>query len=195
MAGQLGALADIAVAGFRLGRRDAEGHEVAGGSRTRGGVDRLVEGVAVPDDVVGRQQEQQGVRVLFGNDQGRDGGGGGGVAANRLQSDGERRHGDLAQLFGDDEAVLVVADHQLGREALAYDAAHRVLEHGPFTDQRQKLLRVALARNRPEARTRPTGEENGMNGLGSIHWRHDLCSSVSERHNAVKVRGFQRFFG
>ena len=101
--------------------------------------------------MVGRQQEQQGVRVLFGDDQGRDGCRGGRVAADRLQRDGERSHGDFAQLLGDDEAVLVIADHQRSRETLTHDAAHRVLQHGPLTNQREKLLGVAFPRNRPEA--------------------------------------------
>src|SRR3954467_6273927 len=34
-----------------------------------------------------------------------------------------------------------------------------------------------------------------MNGLGIIDWRHDLSSSVSGRHHAVKLHGFQQLFG
>jgi hypothetical protein len=110
-----------------------------------------VESIGIPDHVVGRQQEKQGVRVLFGDDQCRDGRGGGRVAADRLQRDGERRHCDLTQLFGNDEAMLVIADHQRSFETLTDDAAYRVLQHGPLTNQREKLLWVAFPRNRPEA--------------------------------------------
>ena len=151
MAGQLRTLADIAVAGFRLGRRDAEGHQIAGRRRTRRSVDRAVESIGVPDHMVGRQQEQQGVGVLFGDDQCRDGSRGSRVAADRLQCDGERSYGDFTQLLGDDEAVLVIADHQRSCETLTHDAAHRVLQHGPLANQREKLLGVAFPRNRPEA--------------------------------------------
>ena len=59
--------------------------------------------------------------------------------------------GDFAQLLGDDEAVLVVADHQRSRETLPHDALHRVLQHGPLADQREKLLGIAFPRNRPQA--------------------------------------------
>ncbi len=62
--------------------------------------------------MIGRQHQHQGVRVVTRQHQGRDGNGWRGVAANRFEHDRFGLNADLTHLFGNHEAVFGVADHQ-----------------------------------------------------------------------------------
>ena len=74
------------------------------------------------------------------------------MRAGRFEHDGARLHVDLAALFGDDEAVVVVADDHRRGVIEAAEAGERVLQHRRVADQAQKLLRIQLSRQRPKAR-------------------------------------------
>ena len=101
--------ADIAETSLWRVRRDAEGHEGAG-RRKRGGIaNGGGKAIGVSDDVIGRRDQHQGFAVLRrehqrGNCRCRRG-----VAPDRLKHDTRRSNARRLELFGNDEAVLVVA--------------------------------------------------------------------------------------
>ncbi len=109
-----GGPADVAVAGFRLARHDAEGDELALHGRGQGLQDDPLERGLVADHVVGGQHQQHRVGALPGCTQSCVGGKGdrrSGVPAHRLEHDGGRRDAPLPELLGDHEAVGLVAHH------------------------------------------------------------------------------------
>ncbi len=162
--GDLFAAADVAVAGFRGLRHDAEGGQGALRHQADGALDRVAEGGAVLDDVVGRQHQHDRFRVDRLQVVGRRGHRRGGVAADRLEQDAERRHADLAQLFGHHEAVIIAAHDQ--RRHHSRPAGHpqrSFLQHGPVRHQGQQLLGQHGARERPQAGTGAAGEDDWIN--------------------------------
>jgi hypothetical protein len=152
--GHRGADADIAIGGIGPGRANAEGDQRASFGRRL----CLAHGFDQPfrpgDEMIGGGQQHQRVAVAFGQ---MDRGGSGGrrrVAADRLEQDRLGRDAGLAELFADDEAMLLVADHHRGREQGAVrEAVQRLLEEGVALAQRHELLGIDRARHRPEART------------------------------------------
>ncbi len=154
---------DVAVARRRRVRLDAEQHQ---GALASGGQARVDGGEEVGlrrDGVVGRHDEDQGVRVLGAGQQGGAGDGGGRVPGGGLQHDGGRRRADLAQLLGDDEAVLGVGHDHDRMEALRIpDPQGGLLQHGARPGQRQELLGIALARERPQAGARTARQDHGI---------------------------------
>ena len=94
-------------------------------------------------------------------------GGGGdrrtGVAGERLEQDGLRLDADLAQLLVDQEAMILVADQQRCGEAdVAQAARRRVLQQRPLGHERQELLGIRRARQRPQARAGAAGQDDRM---------------------------------
>jgi hypothetical protein len=77
-----------------------------------------VEGGHVANQVIGRQDEKTGVAIALERAEGGDGRGRRGVAAGRLEDLDLRAHADLAQLLGDEEAVVLAADDERGCELL-----------------------------------------------------------------------------
>jgi hypothetical protein len=146
---QLVAALDVAVAGLRRGRMHAEGDDPPGPRRGGGGLQRLQQGRGVGDHVVSRQHPQHRVRLLLRHQQGGGGDGGGGVAANRLQHHACIAHPGGAQLFADQEAMLVVADNDRRGEARAGGPQRRLLDQAAIRYQRPELLWKGLARHRP----------------------------------------------
>ena len=162
--GDLLAAADVAVAGFRRLRHDAEGGQLALPHQGHGALDGVAEGGAVFDHVVGRQHQHQRFRIdaleVVGGGRHRRSG----VAADRLEQDAERRDANLAQLLGHHETVVVTADHQ-GRHHSrpAGHALRGLLQHGLVGDQRQELLGQYRTRQRPQAGAGAAGEDDWIN--------------------------------
>jgi len=74
-----------------------------------------------------------------------------------------RGDGGGAELLGDQEAVLLVAHDNGGREAGGVDGTKSgLLQEGTVRrDERPELLREGLARDRPEAGAGAAGEDDG----------------------------------
>lgn len=156
------ALPDVAVAGFRMGGHDAEGHQTPRLRGWRGGLHRRLESRHVADDMVGRQYQQQ--RLGIGA-QGRQRDRRRGVATDRLEDDGLGRDPQLAQLFRDEEAVRFVAHHDGLRHRDAVETLDGLLQHRAIAHQGQQLLGVQLARDRPQAGARTAGQyDRGNHG-------------------------------
>ena len=69
-----------------------------------------------------------------------------GIAADRLQHQRIGHDADLAELLGDDEAMLLVGDDQRWGETLvAHHPEHGLLQQAALAGQRQELLRVERA--------------------------------------------------
>ena len=122
----------------------------------RGGVPRQVqcvlEGRPVPHSVVGGHQDHDGIGVVRGKDEGGDGGGGGGVSPAGFQHDLLGGEAELLQLLGDEKAVIGAGNHQRGRAiADPCNALDGFLQHAAFRDQRQQLLGMLRAGQRPQA--------------------------------------------
>ena len=140
---------DIAIAGFRPGGLHAEGDEPAGPRGHRRDAQRAVQRRDVGDGVVGGKHPLQAVGVVLGGQQRGRGHGGGTVAANRLQHQARVGDAGSAQLLRDQEAVLVVADDDRRRETGTVGARGSFLHQAAIGGQRPKLLREALAGDRP----------------------------------------------
>ena len=92
-----------------------------------------------------------------------------GVAPHRLQHDARGRQTHRLQLAGRQEAVFGVAHHQGGQQCgvgQPLQAQRRVLQHGVFALQRQKLLGIRLTRQWPEAGAGATTQDDGQNLRG-----------------------------
>ncbi|MOA02325.1 hypothetical protein D3C78_1217720 [compost metagenome] len=147
-----GALLNVAVAGFRVGGDDAEGHQLAGGGQRQCGLDAGMEGRHVLDQVVGGEHQQDRIVGLGDRLQRRQGDGRRSVAADRLKQDAGALHTQLAQLLGSEEAVLLVADQPRQADIQSIQTLDGRLQHGQLgIGQRQKLLGIELARQRPQA--------------------------------------------
>ncbi len=164
--------ADVAVPGLRALRRHADGHERPGPCRHGAALGRIEEGGNVTDDVIGGKHQEHRVRILGGDDQSGDGGGGRGVAAEGFENDVARRNPDLTKLLGDDEAMLGVADDERRQErVLVADALDRLLQERGLRHQRQQLLRIELPRQGPQPRAGAPGQDHRLNLPRSRCWR------------------------
>ena len=113
--------------------------------------------------MVGRQHQQQRIalvgrqrRMRRQRDRRR------GVAPRRLEHDRARLAVDRAQLLGHQKAVRLVAHHDRGADRQAREPAHGLLQHGVAAHQRQQLLGIELARQRPQPGA-GTARENHRN--------------------------------
>ncbi len=151
-------------------------------------LDRRVEGRFVADHVVGRQHQQQRVIAICQGLQRGDRDGRSGIAAYRLEDQCLRQHLALAQLLGSHEAVLLVGDHDRCRAGDGSNPLPGGLQHGVIADQRQELLRIGLARQRPQPRARAAGQNDGDN------WGHAKYVLLSDwlacRQSGRSARGF-----
>ncbi|MNN52266.1 hypothetical protein D3C81_1669530 [compost metagenome] len=101
-----------------------------------------MEGVFIHDHMVSRQHQHHRIRINRVEVIGRSGNCRCGIAPLRLQQDRGRCNADLAQLFSDQEAMVITAYHQRRCDALpAGDTQHRILQHRALRYQRQQLLR------------------------------------------------------
>jgi len=113
--------------------------------------------------VIGGQHEEDRVRRARLRMQRGDGDRGRGIAPDRLEHDVARRHARLAQLLGDQKAVLVVAHHERRADAFdAREAQRGLLDHGALAGERQELFRIERARQRPQARSRAAAQDDWL---------------------------------
>jgi hypothetical protein len=102
--------------------------------------------------VVGRQHQHERARILPGQQQGGAGDRRSGIAAaaDGLEHDGRRLASGIAELLGDDETVLLVADDERGGEAAGIaHAGDGLLQQAALGGEREKLLRIEGPRKRP----------------------------------------------
>jgi hypothetical protein len=157
---------DVAVGGLGRACDHAEGCELARVGRGHRRAHRTVERADIADDVVGRQHQQHRIdRVGIASHslERRVGGerdGGRGVASEGLEHGGARRNAQQSQLLGDQKAVRLVAHHHRRCRREALEAQQRLLQHGARTGERQQLLGIELARQRPQPCTRTAGEND-----------------------------------
>ena len=142
---------DITVSGFRCARSNPECHErplLRNGNRfLHGGP----EGRDVADIVIRGHSEQQRIFILAPGIVRRQGQRRGRVAPNGFKEDIHRRLADLAHLFGNEKPVLVVThDQRISDPRDAVQPRGGLLQQGFLAGKRQQLLRVVLARHRPQ---------------------------------------------
>ena len=151
---------DVAIAGFRRVRDDPEGHELAVARKARGNPGRLLKPVRIANHVIGRRDDERGVRIDPHGLQCRQRDRRRGITADGLEQNGARMDCHRAQLLGDREAMRFVADHdRLARSRDARQAKRRLLQHGALAGERQELLRIHFARQRPEPRARAARQD------------------------------------
>ena len=156
--------ADVAVAGLGAGGLDADRHEVAVGRDRGRRVDAVGPHLAVLEQVVAGQHRHDRVRVLGGEDGGRQRDGGRGVLGQRLLDVAHRVQlgvvlcGEVvAQLV---EEALVGGDADRGAAlGEGQDAVHGGRDERLGPEHRQELLGVELARQGPEALAAPAGQD------------------------------------
>lgn len=141
---------DVAIAGFRGIRNDAEGHEFAGRSLRRADVDRRTKGRSVLDEMIRRHHEEQRVDVVLSAAQRRTGQGGRGIPPDGFEDDGLERFANLPPLLAHKEPMLFIADHQRAlqdcdRLRLILHPLQGALEQRNSRIHRQELLRVVPA--------------------------------------------------
>ena len=154
---------DVAIAGLGAARLDAERDQPAGLRRGDAAHDCAMEVGQRGDDVVRGLDQHQRVGIARQEPQGGGGDRRRGVAALRLEQDGLGLDADLLQLVVDQEPVILVADqHWCGKADVTQSACRRVLKHGPFGRELEKLLGVRSARQRPQPRAGAAGKDDRM---------------------------------
>ena len=177
----------IAVAGFRARRLDAESDDIALVGRLDRRLHRFCKRLRISDRMVGRHHEGDRVRTeLLVDEMSGDRSGRGSIAAVRFEQQRGVADAGGAQLLGDHEAVLRRADHHRPDRLLDLVAAqHRVLEQAGGAQQRQELLGMLLARQRPQPRAAATGQQYRHDDAGLGHRKesrrglHEVTSSLS----------------
>ncbi len=134
--------------------------------------------------MIGRQHQQQRVAVFVlrigARDQRGDRDRRRGIAADRFEHDPRLRSADHAQLLGDEEAMVFVGDDQRRGLGQRRDAAPRGLQHGVIADQRQELLGVGLARQRPQPGSGPARQQHRL--------QFDSCRSPENEDRSLPCR-------
>jgi hypothetical protein len=176
-----GAGADVAIAGVRPLRPDAENHDATTRRDAHRGADRRREVGAASDRVIGRRDDEDRVDAVLRGARGLEGGElqrRRGVASERLEEHAGRRDADVAELLDDREAMLLVGD-DAGRvhvDAGVGDrggAARRLLEQrlvvcAAADTEREVLLRVERAAERPQAGAAAAGEDHRDDSQGGV---------------------------
>jgi len=126
----------------------------------------------VGDGGIRRHDPEQGRGRLLVREQRRGGDGGGGVAAFRLEQDGRAGDAAGAQLLGHQEAVRLVAHYDRRQEARTHGAAGGLLQDGPLPDEGPQLLRIGLARQRPQPRAGAAREDDRQDRPAGVAVRH-----------------------
>ncbi|MNY07184.1 hypothetical protein D3C86_1399760 [compost metagenome] len=141
---------DVAVAGFRFGGRYAEQHHFAVFCGDGGQGQGALQGFLVFQHVVGRQHQHQLVATFTDQHHRSQGHGRRGVATERFHQDALGFQFARRQLLVDDEAVVLVADHDWRIHAFEHQAFQGLLEQGVFAGQGQELLRELFTGKRPK---------------------------------------------
>ncbi|MNF83359.1 hypothetical protein D3C84_656820 [compost metagenome] len=100
--------------------------------------------------MVGRQHQHQFVTTFIDQHHRRQRYRRCGVAPEGFHEDALGLQIAVAQLLVDDEAMVLVADHDRGVHAFEHQALQGLLEQGVFTGQGQELLGELFARKRPK---------------------------------------------
>ena len=158
---QGGADLDISVAGLRRGRAHAECHDAPGVCRHRCRCEAAAKQCGIDDHMVGGQHPQDRVRVVFRDQNRRRRDRRRAVASNRLQHDAGIPDAHGAELFGDQEPVLLVAHDYRRGEAVAMCPQRRLLQQGAVGHEWPELLGEALARDRPQPGAGAAGQDDG----------------------------------
>ena len=151
---------NVAVAGRRVIRRDAEGDDFAG----RRDVERLSAQpgklLSVLKDVVGCEHSHDRLRIAGRRPGGRGADRGRAVTPLRLEQD-RRLGADLPQLLGDPKAIVEIGDddRRIEHRRIANHADDR-LKRRTLADQGNELLRQAFARFRPHAGARSAAHDH-----------------------------------
>ncbi len=113
--------------------------------------------------MIGSQPQHQGIRVLFGQQQRSHGHRRRRIAPDRLQHDTVRLDVQRVELFGNQETMLVVADHHRRGKAFSGHPQGGVLKHASLGMQGQELLGIGFARQWPKAGAGAAGKNDRMN--------------------------------
>ena len=142
-----------------MGGLDAEGHDMPLGCGRRGVHARLAEFLGLADHVVGCQHQHEGFAVALGRQHGADRDRRTRVAAQRLEHD-VGLDTALAQLLGHHETEIGMGDNDRARKQVGGGYARKhLLKRGALSDQGNELLRHALARDRPQPRSRAAAHD------------------------------------
>jgi len=141
---------DVAVTGFRTGRRHAEQHHLAtlGGHGGQG--QGALQGFLVVDHMVGGQHQHQLVAAFVDQHHRGQRHGRRGVAAEGLHQDALAFELTGAQLLVDDETVVFVADHDRRVHAVEHQAFQGLLEQRVLAGQGQELFGELFTGKRPK---------------------------------------------
>ena len=134
----IGIGADVTVTGLRRRWHDAKSHELAGFGGRYPLFDRGPKGLDVPDDVVGRHQQQDCLRIALSGLQGRQCDRRCRVAPFGLEQE-RRAHFDRLELLYHRKPMCLVGDDKAVVAGVLQPAnpERRGLQHGFFAGQRQ----------------------------------------------------------
>ena len=149
---------DVPVARRRVVRCDAKRHDHATFGGRNGNVDGTKKLVPASDNMVRRRHQHDRIRIFLGQHQCRQGRRRRGIPSDGLKNDGLGGDADLAQLFGDDEPMLVVANHQRIGEPTVAEPFRRFLKHASVGNEVDELLGIMLPGDRPKPLSRSARE-------------------------------------
>ncbi len=119
---------DVAITGFRFGRRHAEQHHLAALGGHGGQGQGALQGFLVFQYVVGGQHQHQLVATLVEQQHRGQGHGRCSVAAERLHQDALGFEAAAIELLIDDEPMVLIADHDRRIHAFEHQAFESLLE-------------------------------------------------------------------
>ena len=157
---------DVAVAGFRLVRRDTENDDAALLRTIDGLLQRLPEGGFVADGLVGRRHHEDGVRAILPRRQCRQGQRRRGIAANWFEQESSIVDTCFAQLLLGEKTVFFVANYiRAAGPRHALQTPGGLLEEAVVAGQAEKLLGKAGTGKRPQAGAGTAAKDDGLNEL------------------------------
>ena len=159
---------DVAVAGLRLGRLDAEGDDASGLGGCAPGEAGGAKFRRIENDVVGGQRQHHGLRVALERHRGRGGDRRPRISPQRLDHD-RCLDADLFGLAAREEVEIRSGDDDGRGEHRIAHPQQGLLIGRPIADQRQELLGQGVAGDRPEPRSGAAGKQdrNDRRGHGS----------------------------
>ena len=162
MIGKLLRRLNIAIFCGRKFRLNSEGDQMSSFGSFNRVNDRFRKSIQITNAIIGRENQQNCFRQDSGGGMGREGNGWRCVFAGRFENDGAVFNAEVAERFGNQKAVLSIADDDRRRKPLAVaDTSDGVLQQGTvFVCEGQKLLRQSFARHRPKAGAGAAGQHN-----------------------------------
>ena len=152
----------VAIACLGMGRHDPKADQLACFGKGQGGADALAEACFILDEVVGGQDQQHRILPVRHRLQRSKRNCRGGITAHGLEQNLSVFHVQLAHLLGSNETVFLVTDQPGQLDIETFQTLDRGLQHGHRRiGQRQELLGIELARERPEARAGAARHDDG----------------------------------